>query len=363
MTRRSLAPIMALAFLAAACGGTPSGSTATTAPTSAATTAATAAPSAAPATQAAVPPLTIAVISLTAGNAVTYVALAQGFFDQAGVKVTTLDNVGNNLTNLVVSGQADLGQGGAPGAFAPVYEGKQTTALFGYQGNGAGGFMVGAKNITALSQVKRVGAGGPGTSVFGYCNMYKATLKASWDCVPAADSGTRRAMLLSGQVDAELDVYPQLHDLIDSGQVNVLIDTRDAAVRKQYIGGDFPETLIWGMSDNVKGAKKESVLRFMKAIGMAVKFINTSADDVVAKSLKKVKTFDALTEAQLTLAEHDYRQFNHPNQGYISESTWSFSLGQYAQWGLGTSFDPKNPDFAWAKRVDMSFYDAAIGKP
>ena len=345
-------------LLIAACGGAAS-APAANAP---AVSAAPAAP-AAPATLGPVAPLTVAVISLTAGNAVTYVAQGEGFFEKAGVKVNFLDNVGaTNLLNLTVSGQADLGQGGMPAPLLVVPDGKKTSILFAYQGNGAGGFMVGGKGITSLSQVKKVGGGAPGSSVFGYCNWYKLSLKATFDCVPMADGPTRKAALASGQVDAILDVYPQLIDMVAQNQVNVLIDTRDAAVRKQYIGADFGETAIWGMTDNLT-SKKESVTRFMKAIGESVKFMDTQDEVKVATAIKKNKIFDNLSMDNITAQVKAYRQYNHPNSGYITEAVWKFGLQQYANWGLGAAFSPDKPEFQWAQRVDMSYYDNGIGKP
>lgn len=346
------------AVLVSACGGTPPAVTATNAPAVSAT--------ATPAGTAVIPntpaqPLTVAVISLTVGNKLVYIAKAEGYFDQLQLPVTILDNTGPNLLNLVVSGQADVGYGGLPTAFLPVPEGKPTSILFTYQGNGAGGFVVGAKNIKSLDQVKRMGAGVPGTSTFGYCAWYKASLKAAFDCVPM-ESAARRAAVLSGQIDAALDVYAQLIDPIAKGDLNILIDTRDAAVRKKYIGDDFGETAIFALNDVIK-QKSDSFVRFMRGIGMALKFADTKSDEEIAASLKKLKTFETFTPAQLAAQEKGYRQFNHPNQGYITEANWNFALTQYAGWGLGAAFDAKSPTYSYSQRVDMSFYDRGIGKP
>ena len=362
---RSVTLVFLVAVIATACGGSTATSTAapSAATASSASTSAAATSSAAPATLAPAAPLSIAVISLTAGNAVVYIAQAEGFFQKAGVEVKITDNAGaTNVLNLTVAGTVDLGMGGITAPLLVVPDGKQTTILYQYQGNGAGGFMLGRKDITDISQVKRVGAGTPGSSVFGYCNWYKQSLKASFECVPMADGPTRRAALLANQIEAELDVYPALQDLIDNGQGNILIDTRDAAVRKKYIGTDFGETAIWGLTANI-AAKKESVTRFMKALGMAMDFIDKSSDQAVAQSLRKNQIFQSMTEDTLTKAEKAYRQFNYPNHGYITSEAWTFALQQYAGWGLGAAFDPKADAFSYAKRVDMSYYEAGIGKP
>ena len=343
-------------------GGTPA---ATGAPTAAATTAASAGTSAtAAASSGPVAPLTLAINSLTVGHAVTYIAKSEGFFDKAGVQVTFMENTGNNVLNLVVSGQADLGEANASNALLAIGDGKPMSILYTFQGNGAAGFMIAAKKVTDIKQVKKVGAGAPGTGIFGFCNFYKAFLKLDYDCIPVADGPTRRAQLLSGQVDAVLDTYAQNADLTDSGQVTVLVDTRKPEVRKQYLGNEnsAPEGTIWAPPSTLQN-KKESVIRFMRALGMAMKWLDGATDQQVAQSLRKLESFQKQTEAQLIQQEAGNRPVNYPARGYITQPVWDNALQTYAQFGLGATFDPKDPKFSYAKMIDMSFYDAGIGKP
>ena len=362
-----VAPAIVLAIISvvvAACGGTSTSPTpAATQPTSATQAASTPA-AATPTAAGPAAPLTIAINSLTVGHAVLYVAKAEGYFDQVGVPVTFLENTGNNILNLVVSGQADIGEANASNAILATADGKPMVILYTFQGNGAAGFMIGAKSVTTVQQVKRVGAGAPGTGIFGFCNFYKAFLKLSYDCVPVADGPTRRAQLLSGQIDAVLDTYAQNADLTDSGQVNVLIDTRKPEVRKQFLGNEnsAPEGTVWAPPQTLQN-KKESVTRFMKALGMAMKFLDTATDQQVAQSLRKVPSFQAFAETLLITQEKGNRPVNYPNRGYITQAIWENALQTYAQFGLGSTFDPKDPKFSFAKIVDMSFYDAGIGKP
>ena len=360
---RTIPSLTLVAAVVAACGGAaapaPVASPTQAAATSAATTAPTAAASAGP-----VAPLKVAVTSLTIGNAPIYVAIAEGYFKQLNVEVTTIDNASSNLLNLVVTGQADLGQGSNTNALVATAQGKPMSVIYNYQGNAAGGFMAGKNEYTSPSQVKRVGSGGPGTSIYGYCNLYKTQLKASFECVPMADFATRKAAFLSGQVDAVMDVYAQLYDLVESGQAKALIDTRDPAVRKQYVGQDFGEAGIWGLRTTLQ-SKKESIVRFMKGIGMAMDFMDKATDQQVAASIRKLQIFQGTPEATFTVQENKYRAFNYPNRGYITEGSWTFALSQWAQWGLGADINDhvKDADFQFAKAVDMSFYEAGIGKP
>src|SRR5687767_7257200 len=109
ITRTRLSVLLVTTVLMSACGGGTPAETATNAPAAVAMPAGTAVIPNTPAQ-----PLTVAVISLTVGNKLVYIAKAEGYFDQLQLPVTILDNTGPNLLNLVVSGQADVGYGGLP---------------------------------------------------------------------------------------------------------------------------------------------------------------------------------------------------------------------------------------------------------
>jgi ABC-type nitrate/sulfonate/bicarbonate transport system substrate-binding protein len=350
--RRSAALLLVGAVILGACGGG-AGAPAAASPT--ATAVAAASPTASP-TLGPVAPIKIAVTSLTIGNAVTYVAIAQGFFKQAGVDVTTIDNASTNLLNLVVSGQADLGQGSMTNPLTATAQGKPMTIIFDYQGNAAGGFLAGKNEYTSPTQIKKVGSGGPGTSIFGYCNVFKAALKATWDCIPMADYTTRKAAFLSGQIDGVMDVYAQLFDLVEKGQAKALIDTRDPKVRRMYLKEDTGDAGIWGLTETMT-AKKESVARFMKGIAMAVQYINSHTDAEVAASVLKNPQFATFQQDALAAQEKNYRDFNHPNNGYITEASWVAALQNFALWGLGDDINSRVnlPVFSYQQRVDMTF--------
>ena len=234
------------------------------------------------------------------------------------------------------------------------------TIVFQYQGNAAGGFLAGKNEYTSPAQIKRVGSGGPGTSIFGYCNVFKAALKASWDCVPMADYNARKAAFLSGQIDGVMDVYAQLSDMVEKGQAKALIDTRKPEVRRLYLKEDTGDAGIWGLTDALK-AKSESVKRFMKGIALAVDYIDKSTDQQVAEAVKKVKAFDSFTVENLATQEKNYRDFNHPDKGYITESSWKAALAAFGLWGLGAEIDSRidKPEFSYAQRIDMSYLEAA----
>lgn len=335
----TMAAVSSLILAACGGGGSSAGSTASNAP---------------------VPPLTIAVFAINAAFAHVYVAEAEGYFQQSGVTVNVIDGTAANTLNLVVAGQADLGMIGAGTALLPVSQGKETSIVYAHIGNANGGVVVTRKGITSMSQIKRMAATTPGTSSYGYANFYKINQHLNYDIVPFQDVQTMRAALASGQVDGACNSYVQFQDLIANGQVNVLIDTRDPAVRKQYVGPDYPEAAIFGMTDNLN-SKKQSMIRFLHAIGLADKFIDSHTPDQIAASLRKVAAFQTVTLSALTAQVVNSVPYYAPNHGYISASVWAFAMSQYKLWGL--QVDPSNSEYSYQRRVNMSFYDAGIGKP
>src|SRR5688572_20978057 len=275
-SRVVMALMTVFSLVLAACGGGTGAPPATQAPVGATT---------APRPTGPTDPIKIAVTSLTAGNKVTYIAIAEGFFKEANVEVTTIDAAGPNLLNLVVSGQADLGQGSMTNVLTATLQDKPMKVLFQYQGNAAGGFLAAKNEYTSLSQIKRVGAGGPGTSIFGYCNFFKAAAKATWECVPMESYTVRKAAFLSGQIDAVMDVYAQLYDMVEKGQAKPMIDVRKPEVRRLYMKEDTGDAGIWGLTETLE-KKREAVTRFMTGIGKAVAWIDSHSDLEIAQSLK-----------------------------------------------------------------------------
>ena len=306
------------------------------------------------------PKLSVAVFFTNAAFAHVYIAKSEGYFDAEGVDVTLIDNAGSNTLTQVTSGRADLGMIGAGAPLLAAKQGAETSIAFAHIGNANGGVVVGTKGVTTLQQIKRVGATGLGTSSYGFCAFYNQTLHLNWDIVPFQDVQAMRGALAGGQVDGACNSYLNFRDQIDSGALNVIVDTRDKATRQKLIGQDYPEAAIFGMTSKMQ-ANHDGMVRFMKAIGRAQKFIESNQPAAIAASLHKLPVFENQDVKSITAQVEDTIPYYAPNGGFITPDTWNFALTQYKLWGL--DLDPQDPTFSYDKRVDMSYYKEALGTP
>lgn len=306
-----------------------------------------------------VPPLKVAINAPSATYAHLYVAQSERFFGDAGVDVT-ITPAGVNSLNLLVANQVDLIVFGVGSALLTVKDGRESSILYGTLGNGVAGVMVGKKGVDDPAKIKRMGAGSIAQSSYGYAAYYKQRLGLSYDIVPFSDNNVMAAALTSGQIDGAVNTYLSFAPTIARGDAVVLIDTRDAATRKKYIGEDFPESGIVGLKPAL-AAKRESVTRFVRGVGMAQKFLASKSAQEVATSLRKAADLQSLTLDALTSQVTNTQPSYSPSSGYISEELWRFALSQYQYWGM--AIDLTRPEYGYKERVDMSYYEAGIGKP
>ncbi len=73
---------------------------------------------------------------------------------------------------------------------------------------------------------------------------------------------------------------------------------------------------------------------------------------------EKNSAFDGQDLAALTSSATYDQPFMAPSLGFVSEGLWKSTLKQLAYWGL-PNVDLSSDDFSYAKRVDMSYLDAA----
>jgi cobalamin biosynthesis protein CobD/CbiB len=64
----------------------------------------------------------------------------------------------------------------------------------------------------------------------------------------------------------------------------------------------------------------------------------------------------------LAAALENQQHFNAPGNGYLPEAAWANSL-QFFMQGGATYIDVNDKKWSYQQRVDMSYYDQAIGKP
>ncbi len=302
--------------------------------------------------------VTVAVGALDPVFTQAYVTQEAGFFDDENLDVN-LNVAGSNVVNLLVSGQADLALLGTSSAFVPVREGKQTSIIYGNLGGGTSGFMVGTGDITEPSGCSRVGTLNVGSAVYAWATLYESAYDADYEIVPFQDYPTIIAATQSGNVDCAVAAYGSLAQGINDGTFKLIVDPRNEASLPSSVPTDIIEGALWGMSDNLN-SRSDVMVRFLRAYNKGLELINSSSETELAELMTQNSEWATFGGQKLAELIEFQKYAFAPNDGYISPDGWTANIEFFKNGGL-EFIDPANPTWGYDERVDMSFYDQAIG--
>jgi len=298
-----------------------------------------------------------------------YAAIRKDIFKQRGVNVTMLDNTGANTASLVVSGQADIALFAATVPLIIAGQGKETSIIYGIGGAGIGGSVVGdGKKVNSMEDLKtanpcRIATFPAGSVAYGFAALFKDNLKLNCELIPFSDPPSQLGALLSGRAEAIVGSYTNFATTVADGKAKLIMDSRDPEQRRKYIGPEFPEAVMFGLTDKLK-AKSDAVVRYLKGLDDTYKLLKGSTDAQMADILTGTPALAGRSKQQL---QSDVASIRHyvtkgSTDGYIAKSQWDIGLQRYALWGV-PGFNSALPRNAYDARVDMSYYVKAIGKP
>jgi NMT1/THI5 like len=296
-----------------------------------------------------------------------YLAVVGGYTKAQGLDVT-IKNVGSaNVLNLVVAGQADIGETGLATALVPVNQGKDTKIILGLTGHGASAFVSAAKpGITSITQCTRVSSTVQGTAGYTWAALYKYLFKSKYTIVPLSDSTTLLPSILSGSSDCAVSGYPSVAAAVDAGKVHLLIDPAHPATLPARVKPSFnaaAEVGLFGLTSTLK-SKRADIVKLLKAINNAYKaLLATSTPAQLASLLRQHPDYAALSQDALTtqIAQADFAQY--PAKGYLFQDTWKAEFGWLVNGLPFTLPNLKDPIWSYKNRVDMTYYDTANGRP
>jgi ABC-type nitrate/sulfonate/bicarbonate transport system substrate-binding protein len=274
--------------------------------------------------------------------------------------------VGANIASLVVSGQSDIGNLGVSGIIAIAKQGKPTTAIWGSLGNGFAGMFFVGKDHTSVDTIKKgnckIGANGVGTSNYGWASYYNNYFGLNCKIIVFSSPDEQVGALATGQTDASSGFADAMAQLVAKGQARIIVDSRDPAQRKKFMGDSFTDVVFWGLSDWIK-AHPEIVRRFVKAMWMTDQYLHSHKPAEMAAVLHKNSSFATTSLEILTAAfQNDKDYWNGINHGYLGRTDWGVALKAINGWGV-KNWDANAPEAQYEARVDMSFYEKVAGKP
>ncbi len=307
----------------------------------------------------------VAIPGAQSAFALPYLAEELGFFKDAGVAVTFTSGVGSNGTSLVVTGQADVTMFGTTASFPPVAQGRSTTSIFSHIGGGVGANVAVLANSRYQSLMdlsgQRVAVIGTTGAGYGETQVYSKYVVdhggKPFEIVPASNATTMVDMLKAGRAAATVSnkgFYAQ--SLVD-GTFRLIVDMANLADRTRYFGGYFAEATIFGLTDNLK-TRKEATIRFLVGIDKANTWLLKHKPSEVASVLQKHPFFAPIPANLLEFDIESTTPFETTTRGRITQQMWNLSLQIFSTWNT-PGVDVSSPDFSYAKRVDMSYLDAA----
>jgi ABC-type nitrate/sulfonate/bicarbonate transport system substrate-binding protein len=313
------------------------------------------------------PVVTLKFVSATPTVILSAVVLGveSGIFKDLGLNVEVTTGVGGNSINLVAAGQADLGVGAIPNIVNVSSQGKQMSLIYGTAGWGLGTILVARDGLKTLDDVKALpkctfATVTPGTANYGHASYLNKALGLNCELVTFQTSTLQGGAVAAGRTDVAATIYDALGAAIKQGKVKILVDGRVPADQK-HLGPKFTEQALYGLKSNLE-SKREAIVRFMRGMAKVNDLMQTSSTSQLVSLFRKNNDFQLQDAGILTESTENSLAFMNPNKGYVTKADWTAAVGEFATWGI-PDFNGNSASWAYDAAVDMSFFEAGVGKP
>jgi ABC-type nitrate/sulfonate/bicarbonate transport system substrate-binding protein len=312
--------------------------------------------------------LKIGLSAATTLQAELYVAQQEGRFAKYGLKVDLI-NAGTQAPTQVAAGQIDLAQYGTSAAFAAMGSGRKMSAVYGFANNIARAIIVGTKSpvkkqattaetVMQLSGKRLVTQGTTGSGIgnaTAVSNYIVAHGGKAPSIVGVASASALSAQLVSGQADAGIVLPDYFAAALQADKVQMIVPNTDPLMTT-ITGGNFPAITLFGQT-NVLKSKATAVTALIAALRDAHAFTTSHSIDQVAADLHANSAFSDQTVDTLKGTLQFDPTFFSPNEGLISQKTWTDSLAAIKLWGTG--LDLSKPEYSYSQFIDMSYWNNA----
>lgn len=218
--------------------------------------------------------MNIALVSRTVFNAPLWVAEAQGYFDQAGIRIDShVYNDADAISEALLSGQADLAITTPEGALLNANR-EGTLRIIGANAERPPHFLITRSGISEIAQLKggRIGvlSKTEGTSyLFVKLATDNGLSREDFELVEVGGAPTRAGLLAKGEIDAGLQPFPLSYEAEATG-------LRNLGPVSDYVP-HYLFTSINVNADNVSN-RRELFEKFFCALSRGLAFIEQNPD-------------------------------------------------------------------------------------
>ena len=215
-----------------------------------------------------------------------------GYFDQAGLNVTLIDEAsGQSSENSVLAGQVDAGSGSYNHTIELQAAGKKMESVLQMDVAPGEAEIVSTKAAAQIHSVqdlkgKNLGVTelGSGTQTLTTSLLHNVGIAPDQvHFLPVGAGDTFIAGLQQGRIDAGMTTEPTISRILSTGVGKVLVDMRSPEGTQAALGGPYPFICLFMNTDYVNN-HKDTVQKLVGAYVKTMKWIHThSADEIAAK--------------------------------------------------------------------------------
>jgi len=236
----------------------------------------------------------ISVGSYNLNNLPFFIADAQGYFKDEGLKVRTENFAqgGSKVLQALVAGSTDVAVGFYDHTIQMQAKGKSVTAFVLLSRNS--GLVLAGGNDSRFDPARpdtirgaRVGITAPGSSSDFFVRYYleRHGIPVSEVSLIGVGSGAAAvAALQQGKVDLLVNYDPAATLIQERGVGRILIDARSDAGAREVYGGIYPTSVLYAQQSFID-ANPEAIAKIVRAEQRALKFIAESSADAIVAAL------------------------------------------------------------------------------
>ena len=243
--------------------------------------------------QTAAAPIKVQVAAASAGATyiAPYLALAKGYYRDAGLDVSIANfQSGSKAMEAMMGGSVDAVAGAYSNGILMAARGQKVQTFVNYLRCPGYVLAVGkgnsAKQVSDLRGMT-IGVTAPGSSTQQALNylFVKAGLSITdYNAIGIGNTAGSIAAVRYGKVDATMGVDPGITMLTRDGSAKVLVDLRDVDASRQAVGGSYPEGSLLARTEYI-AAHPQVIQGLTDAVVRADRFIAKSTPEQIVAAL------------------------------------------------------------------------------